>query len=211
MKIIVCLIVFILINGFSCKGNKDAESSYFNTKKENESLIVDSTDKKAEEYLIIDTNVCIDNSRHISPVIGHLKTGMNIPNLKIEVFFDTTKLLEGLQYINIIDSLTCKMIQRISTSDIKLNKNQSEELISFTELHFDYYNLDDYLDIYFMQDCGAHGPCTGYYFLYDMKKGKYVYAKEYDKLFDISVDRKKKLIYSANNVMLQMELDKLNH
>ena len=199
MKIIVCCIIFILINGFSCKGNKDAESSYFNTKKENESLIVDSTDKKAEDYLIIDTNVCIDNSRRISPVNGYLKIGINIPTVKIETYFDTTKILEGLQYINIIDSAYDKLIQRIDASDVKLNNIQNDNSISFTELHFNYYNLDDYIDIYFLQDCGAHGSCSGYYFLYDVKKGKYVFAKEYENLYDVSVNKKKNLIYSVYN------------
>lgn len=52
--------------------------------------------------------------------------------------------------------------------------NKGENPISFTELHFNYYNLDEYIDIYLLQDCGAHVPCAGYYFLYGKSNGKYI-------------------------------------
>lgn len=198
--IILALIVFIRL---SCKESmvtknldKTAVDNPDIIKTDSSSLKINSNNYYTE-ILKIDTETCMDKSR---PNFGYLKIGDNISTVKIVAYFDTTADFTGkLQNVNILDSISGKLIQRIDYSDIKLRKKSIDDKIYFTELHFNYYNLDDYIDIYLLQDCGAHGPCSGYYFLYDKSTGKYIYAKEYENLFDICVNKKRKLIYNFSN------------
>lgn len=202
LKVILLAIILLIELNVSCDNNQkyfiynnDLQEEVTNVDNDNYS----GTKKELINYLFADTNICIDNSRRISPLYAHIKIGTNMPPTIIQVYFDTVNFINETMYIDVIDSVTGKLIQRIDPLAVKSNNSKNENTVYFTELHFGYYNLDDYLDLYFLQDCGAHGPCVGYYFLYDLKKRIYIYAKQYENLVDISVDKKNKLIYSINN------------
>ncbi|MCX6159017.1 MAG: hypothetical protein NTY74_13640 [Ignavibacteriae bacterium] len=203
MKLLIFYIIIIVLFTISCKENKPALIS--DTVVFKDSLIIKSdtlrksndTNIKVKDYEIINTETCMDGN---SPTIGYLKIGKNIPTAKIIPHYKTPyDFMESLLSVSIFDSSSGRQIQKISPHDVYPRKGTAYDTVTFTEIHFDYYNFDDYMDIFILQTCGAHGPCYGFYFLYDKNKGKYVYAKEYSSLFEISVDKKKKLIYDCSS------------
>jgi len=203
MKLLILYIFIIELFAISCKENKPKVVS--DTIFSKDSLIIKSdtlinindTNIRVKDYEIINTETCMDGT---SSKIGYLKIGGNIPTVKIIPHYKTPyDFMESLLSLSIFDSSSRRQIQKISTHDVYPQKGTAYDTVTFTEIHFDYYNFDDYMDIFILQTCGAHGPCYGFYFLYDKNKSKYVYAKEYSLLYEISVNKKKKLIYDCSS------------
>lgn len=89
-----------MLVGLSCKENKKFYVSGSDNGFDSDSIKSVSAEKyfkperELNDYVKIDTNVCIYNSRLISPIIGYLKISGDIPTVKIETYFDTTMILE---------------------------------------------------------------------------------------------------------------------
>ena len=97
--------------------------------------------------------------------------------------------------LKIYDSLSGELLQQINWKDIKRRSIYGDEDFPAAGISSDYYDLDEYRDL-FVYGQAAHPPVYGLYFLYDRKKGKFVYRPDYDRMSSVSINREKGLIYS---------------
>ena len=94
-----------------------------------------------------------------------------------------------IKSIEISDSDTYRVLQEI---------NEEKEDLGISNIEFNDYNFDGYLDMYVYDACAILANCYGHVFLFDKGLHKFVLAMEFNELTSVSADNSKKEIYSFN-------------
>lgn len=156
-----------------------------------------SNDNAAKPDSTTSEIVNINDSKDTNRItqIRYVRIGNDIPTLKI---IQENNMVDiswyFLKTLTIYDSASGKLIQKIDKSYIKKYNKDKDAFSSLYCVVFDHFNFDDYLDIFLSEpSMHAHG---GLYLLYNKAKMRFEYAKGYEGLTDVSVNKEKKLLYS---------------
>jgi hypothetical protein len=145
------------------------------TKTENNSNI-----KKTDDKYYLDSTFYVLVNKGVSPFkfeIWRVKGSFGV------------KHFDDIYKINIYDSSSGKLLQTIDSSAM------ADVL---TQLEFDDYNFDGYLDIYIKDRCAILDNCRGIVFIYGTNTHLFNIAHEFDEMTTVRADQKKKMIYSLN-------------